>query len=211
MSLLVRAWVPTRTLSSTERLAKQSDVLEGAADADFGDPVRRPLQDALAFHQDVAGARLVEPAQAIEQRGLAGAVRPDQAEDLALMHVERHAVQRDDAAEHDADVANREQGMIVPARAVPASFRCARTSRRAASAARTSPPAIDDARYLIPSTTRATFPPALNFLLSSFFDCGEAPPSAASMFLTIATRRGPISLRNRSSVKRNAGAPQLKA
>src|SRR5438045_3479578 len=31
------------------------------------------------------------------------------------------------------------------------------------------------------------------------------------MFLTIATRRGPISLRSRSSVKRNAGAPQLNA
>ena len=55
-------------------------------------------------------ARLVEPGEAVEQRGLAGAVRPDQAEDLALVHVERDAVQRDDAAEHDADVANREQG-----------------------------------------------------------------------------------------------------
>src|SRR3979411_195171 len=69
----------------------------------------------------------------------------------------------------------------------------------------------DDEGYLIPSTTRATFPPAFNFLFSSFFDCGAAPPSAASMFLTIATRRGPISLRSRYSVKRNAGAPQLKA
>src|SRR6267143_6919538 len=69
----------------------------------------------------------------------------------------------------------------------------------------------DDEGYLIPSTTRATFPPAFNFLLSSFFDCGAAPPSAASMVLTIATRRGPISLRSRSSVKRNAGAPQLNA
>ena len=28
------------------------------------------------------------------------------------MHVERHAIQRDDAAEHDADVANREQGRL---------------------------------------------------------------------------------------------------
>ena len=30
----------------------------------------------------------------------------------------------------------------------------------------------DDEGYLIPSTTRATFPPAFNFLLSSFFECG---------------------------------------
>src|SRR6202790_5263944 len=47
-----------------------------------------------------------------------------------------------------------------------------------------------DEGYLIPSTTRATFPPALNFLLSSFFYFVAAPPSPPSMFLTIATRRG---------------------
>ena len=28
------------------------------------------------------------------------------------MHVEGHAIQRDDAAEHDADVANRQQGVL---------------------------------------------------------------------------------------------------
>src|ERR1700724_2203172 len=39
----------------------------------------------------------------------------------------------------------------------------------------------NDEGYLIPSTTRATFPPAFNFLLSSFFDCGAAPPSAAGL------------------------------
>jgi hypothetical protein len=88
---------------------KQRDVLEGAPDADFGDPVRPPPQDALAFQQNVARARLVEPAQAVEERGLAGAVRSDQAQDLALMHVERYAIQRNDAAEHDTDVANRKQ------------------------------------------------------------------------------------------------------
>src|SRR4029077_8415861 len=65
--------------------------------------------NAHAFHQDVAGGRLVEPGEAIEERGLAGAVGPDQAEYLALVHVEGHAVERDDAAEHDADVAYSEQ------------------------------------------------------------------------------------------------------
>jgi hypothetical protein len=80
--------------------------------ADLGDPVWRTRQDALAFHQDVAGARLIESGEAIEQRRLAGAVGPDQPEDFALVHVERHAIQRDDAAEHDADVANRKQGSI---------------------------------------------------------------------------------------------------
>ena len=36
-------------------VGEQGDVLEGAADADFRDAVRRPRQDAGAFHQDVAG------------------------------------------------------------------------------------------------------------------------------------------------------------
>ena len=94
------------------KIGKQRDVLEGAADADLGDLVRRTRQDARAFHQDIAGTRLIEPGETVEQRRLAGAVRPDQAEDCALMHVEGHAIQRDDAAEHDADVANREQGSI---------------------------------------------------------------------------------------------------
>ena len=94
------------------QIGKQRDVLEGAADADLGDPVRRTRQDARAFHQDIAGARLIESGEAVEQRGLAGAVRSDQAEDCTLVHVEGYAIQRDDAAEHDADVANREQGSI---------------------------------------------------------------------------------------------------
>jgi len=58
----------------------------------------------------MSGRRLIQPREAVEERGLAGAVGADQAEDLALEHVEGHAVERDDSAEHDADVANREQG-----------------------------------------------------------------------------------------------------
>ena len=88
---------------------EQRDVLEGAADADVADAMRRLGQDALTFHQDVALARLVQPAQAIEQRGLAGAVRADQSEDLAATLIERDVVQRDDAAEHNAHLANGKQ------------------------------------------------------------------------------------------------------
>ena len=43
-------------------IGKQRDVLEGAADADLCDAVRRTGQDAPAFHQNVAGTRLVKPA-----------------------------------------------------------------------------------------------------------------------------------------------------
>src|SRR5207249_234316 len=41
---------------------------------------------------------------------LPGAVRPDQADDLACADVERHAVERDDAAEALADAIDLEQG-----------------------------------------------------------------------------------------------------
>ncbi len=131
MSLLVLRMGADPDIVEHRKVGEQRHVLEGAADADFGDPVRRPRQDALAFHQDVARARLVEPAQAIEERGLAGAVRADQAEDLALMHVERHAIQRNDAAEHDADVANRKQRRCFPAPFGPASSRPAPLTHRA--------------------------------------------------------------------------------
>ncbi len=104
-------------------IGEQRHILEGAADADLGDLVRRARQDAGAFHQDVAGRRLIETGQAVEQRGLAGAVRADQPRICPLCMSKVDAVQGDDAAEHDADVANGEQGGHCPARAVPASFR----------------------------------------------------------------------------------------
>ena len=54
-------------------------------------------------------ARRVEARQAIEQRGLAGAVRADEAEDLPRLEIEGHAVERHDAAEAHGDVANRQK------------------------------------------------------------------------------------------------------
>src|SRR5262249_37776099 len=77
----------------------QSKVLEGAADADLGNAVRGPREDALAFEQDVARHRRVEAAEAIEQRGLAGAGRGDQAEQAAPGNGKRDTVDGPDAAE----------------------------------------------------------------------------------------------------------------
>ncbi len=88
---------------------EQRHVLEGASDADLGDLRGLTAENAHAFHQNVALARLIEPAQTIEQRRLACAVRTDQAKDLTLLHLERHAIQRHDAAEHDAETLDREQ------------------------------------------------------------------------------------------------------
>ena len=148
--------------------------------------MRRPLQDRLAFQQNVAFARLIESAQAIEQRRLAGAIRSDQPENLPALHVEGDAVQRDDAAEHDADVVHRKQRhrrhggatseccdwlwlCIIAQAPRPYAKRFAIDSRPSS--------------YRIPSTTRPTFPPGL--LVSACFFCSgiTTPPSAASIFL----------------------------
>ncbi len=91
---------------------KQRDVLKRAADAGFGDLRRLAVQNALALQQDISLARLIEPAQTVEERRFTGAVRTDQAQNSALLHVERHAVQRNDAAEHDGHIAKRQQRML---------------------------------------------------------------------------------------------------
>src|SRR5262245_21699678 len=88
---------------------EQRQILKGAADADVDDAMRRLVENALALEQDVAAAGRVEPAQAIEQGGLAGAVRADQAEHLPREELEGDAVERDDAPEPDAHDANLEQ------------------------------------------------------------------------------------------------------
>ncbi len=89
--------------------AEQGEVLECAADTDIDDSVRRDFENAAAFDQDIAADRRVETTEAVEQRRLAGAVRPDQTEQLAWLEIERHAVERHDAAEVDRHIADRQQ------------------------------------------------------------------------------------------------------
>src|SRR5437899_2381731 len=70
-------------------------------------------QQGGALEGDRARRRDVETAQAVEQGGLARAVRPDQTHDLSGLDVERDPVQCEDAAEPDRDVANAEDRHLV--------------------------------------------------------------------------------------------------
>ena len=88
---------------------EELDVLERARDAAPDDAVRRRVQQALAVEVELARVGLVEPRDHVEERRLAGAVRADQPDDLALLDVERDVVDRDDAAEAAGDVADGEQ------------------------------------------------------------------------------------------------------
>jgi hypothetical protein len=89
---------------------EQREVLEGPADTEPGDAMAGQAEDGPALEQDVAVVGRVEAAEAIEERGLAGAVGPDESHDLPGLHLEGDPLERDNAPEPHRDVAHGEQG-----------------------------------------------------------------------------------------------------
>src|SRR5262249_50042951 len=65
--------------------------------------------DGAAVEGYVAGAWLQLPQDAVEQGRFAAAVGADDAEDLALVHLEGHVVDGEDAAEMLAEAVHRKQ------------------------------------------------------------------------------------------------------
>ena len=62
-----------------------------------------------ALEDDTARSRAIETGQAIEERGLAGAVRADEAVNDALVNGERDIRQNSQAAEPETDLVNRKE------------------------------------------------------------------------------------------------------
>src|SRR6266496_500145 len=84
--------------------AEQLGPLKGPAEA-LPSPSRRPLpRDVDVMQHDLPGTRSDEAAAGVERRGLARAVRPDQAGDLAHRGLEADPVDRMDAAEANGQV-----------------------------------------------------------------------------------------------------------
>ena len=79
--------------------AEQCQVLEGAGDAEARDPVRAHAGYVLALEQDFAVLRREEAGNRVEESGFSAAVRAHEAEDFAAPQVERHALERLQAAE----------------------------------------------------------------------------------------------------------------
>ena len=84
--------------------------LKGAADAKPGDAKRGQAIDAFACKRDLARIGRLHPGDDIDQGGLAGAVGPDQSNDLARHKGEAHAVERHKPTETFADARERQQG-----------------------------------------------------------------------------------------------------
>ena len=83
--------------------------LVGAHDADAPAPAGRAERHRLTVDFEVP-RRGDHPGERVEERRLPAPVRPDEAEDLVVAHVEAHAVDRADATEGDADVGRLEDG-----------------------------------------------------------------------------------------------------
>jgi len=78
---------------------EETDVLERAADAALGERMWRLSGQVIAGEDHAAGRRLVHAREHVEERRLAGAVRPDEADDRADGNGEVDVVDRDEAAE----------------------------------------------------------------------------------------------------------------
>ena len=88
-------------------LRKQFAVLEGAGKPEPRDLVRLAARDILAQKADRPFA-VVDAAHAVEHAGLAGAVRPDQRQELARLGRERDLVEHHQPAEPQGEALDRE-------------------------------------------------------------------------------------------------------
>src|SRR5262245_66557902 len=72
--------------------------------------MRRQIGDVHAFEQDISVGGPRPPEDGHHQSGLAGAVRADERDDLALRDVEAYPVQHGDVAVAGGDVVDRKHG-----------------------------------------------------------------------------------------------------
>ena len=102
---------------------EQPQRLERARDPARGDLVRLEAEQRLALEPDVAGVGLVDAGDEVEERRLAGAVRPDHADDLALVDVQVELVDAREPAEALRDALELEQRrhQTISTRDVPSS------------------------------------------------------------------------------------------
>src|SRR5690606_14095351 len=83
-------------------------------DAEVADAVAVEAGDLLALEADGARARLEDPRDGADERGLAGAVGADEGDDLAGAHRQAHLVERLGVAVVDGEVTNIQHQCTAP-------------------------------------------------------------------------------------------------
>src|SRR4051794_26926762 len=86
------------------RVGEQLYVLECTRDAQPSDAIRRDIGDILVLEEQPAGCRRIDAADQVEDGRLASAVRANDGEDLAGLHIEAHRVDRSNPAKADGDI-----------------------------------------------------------------------------------------------------------
>ena len=95
--------------------AGREAVINPATGATIGEAFGGQSGDVPPLERHGAGVGTVEPAGEVEQRGLAGAVGADDADEFALLETERNIVDREQAAEAALEMGNP-QHHAVPSR-----------------------------------------------------------------------------------------------
>src|SRR6266550_1435419 len=122
--------------------ATELNVLERARDAEADDLVRPSASDVAVLETDGPALGLVEPADAVEDRGLPRSVWSDEPDDLAGLHRKIDAVDGDESSEADREARDlqKRSAHLTPLPS-PSSTICstrgARSRRRAAERCRT--------------------------------------------------------------------------
>jgi hypothetical protein len=94
---------------ANRQVVEQLDRLPGPREPQPGPRVRRLAGEVPTVEEDAA-AVADEPGDGVDERRLAGAVRPDQAEQLTRLHAQVDVDERADAAEADRQIARLEDG-----------------------------------------------------------------------------------------------------
>src|SRR5208282_6940437 len=93
---------------------EQRYVLEGACDTLGGGVIGTHMPAGLALPGDRAGLWVVKAVDHVQHRGLAGAVRPDNRQDLVAPDLEADRVERGDPAKGEADLVSRQDRLADP-------------------------------------------------------------------------------------------------
>src|SRR5207249_2579364 len=104
-------------------IGKQADVLERARDPEPGDAMRRQARQMVPLEKCLARLGAHVTRDDVDQRGLAGAVGADEAENRALVDFERHAVDGLDAAEMPLEAIQPEQHLMLGLAAATSALR----------------------------------------------------------------------------------------
>ena len=90
-------------------LVEEADILEGTGDAVLVDLRRLVSGDVLAVELNDSRRRLVDACQHVEDGRLAGAVRPDEAVELALLYMQLKIIDGQKTTEADTQICNIKQ------------------------------------------------------------------------------------------------------